>query len=276
MNRPTAHDPALREPDVEAALRGLRAPAPPALAETTLISVGLADAFAPLETPLGTVFVAWNGLGVSSIDLAEGADPDPALTFGRRLEARTGRPARAVAAIPESLRRAIERRSAGDRRARVRLDWRGRAPFEQAVWSATLDIPRGEVRPYAWVAARIGHPKAVRAVGSALGRNPIPLIVPCHRVVRTDGTIGEYGLGGPANKRTLLASEGVDVARLARLGSAGIRFIGSDTTGVFCLPTCHHATRIQSRHRVPFRSVQEAARAGYRPCRSCRPAATAA
>ena len=60
-----------------------------------------------------------------------------------------------------------------------------------------LEIPRGEVRPYGWIAAEIGRPKAVRAVGTALGHNPVPLIVPCHRVVRSDGMIGQYSLGGP-------------------------------------------------------------------------------
>ena len=79
-----------------------------------------------------------------------------------------------------------------------------------AVWTKALEIPRGEVRPYGWIAAEIGRPRAVRAVGTALGHNPVPLIVPCHRVVRTDGTIGQYSLGGPGNKRTILAAEGLD------------------------------------------------------------------
>ena len=93
---------------------------------------------------------------------------------------------------------------------RIDLDLRGHTDFERDVWRKALDIPRGEVRPYGWVAAEIGRPKAVRAVGTALGHNPVPLIVPCHRVVRTDGHLGQYSLGGPDNKRTILASEGLD------------------------------------------------------------------
>ena len=81
------------------------------------------------------------------------------------------------------------------------------------MWTKALEIPRGEVRPYGWIAAEIGRPKAVRAVGTALGHNPVPLIVPCHRVVRTDGTIGQYSLGGPGNKRTILSAEGLDPTR---------------------------------------------------------------
>ena len=88
-------------------------------------------------------------------------------------------PARCASpSLPPRLARAVERRLAGDRRARIDLDLRGTTEFEQAVWLKALEIPRGEVRPYGWIAAEIGRPKAVRAVGTALGHNPIPLIVP--------------------------------------------------------------------------------------------------
>ncbi len=276
MNR-SSHGSSVAEPGdpavaaVEAALRDLRVSAPADLAPRTLVAVGLADAYAPLPSPLGPLWVAWNGRGVSMIDRAD----DPA-GFEARLTAATGRPAIRSGSVPASLGRAIGRRLAGDRQVRIALDWRGRAPFEREVWSKTLEIPRGEVRPYAWVAAEIGRPRAVRAVGSALGRNPIPLVVPCHRVVRSDGSIGEYGLGGPTNKRAILMAEGVDLDTLARLGGTGVRFVGSDTTHIFCLPTCHNARRIAQRHRVPFRSTGEATSSGYRPCRECRPASRAA
>ena len=82
-------------------------------------------------------------------------------------------------------------------------------PFYQAVWRACAEIPKGEVRTYGWIAAQIGHPAAVRAVGSALRKNPVPLLIPCHRVVRSDGHIGEYALGGSDAKRTVLQAEGI-------------------------------------------------------------------
>jgi O-6-methylguanine DNA methyltransferase len=193
-----------------------------------------------------------------------------------RHHALTGRPVSTEATMPVRLRRAIERRLGGDRRAHVLLDLRGRAPFEQDVWRKALEIPLGEVRPYGWVAAEIGRPRAVRAVGSALGRNPVPLIVPCHRVVRTDGTIGEYGLGGPVNKRRALVAEGVDLARLEGFAASGVRLLGSDTTRIFCHPTCYHARRVTDRHRVGFGSASEAVAAGYRACKHCRPVPAAA
>jgi hypothetical protein len=99
----------------------------------------------------------------------------------------------------------------------------------------------------------------------------VPLIVPCHRVVRTDGTIGQYSLGGPGNKRTILAAEGLDPDAMESAARSGTRYLGSDTTHVVCLPTCYHARRIAPEHRVPFRSFVAASAAGYRPCRDCRP-----
>ena len=259
------------DPGIELALARLQAVAPATLAPAVLIKVGLADAWATLPSPLGEIVVAWNGRGVSAISL-----PVDAADFEERFAAEHRRPLHRMPGVPTTLRRAIERRLEGDRRANVPLDLRGTTEFEQAVWRKTLEIPRGEVRPYGWVAAEIGKPAAVRAVGTALGHNPIPLVVPCHRVVRSDGTIGNYSMGGPENKRRILRIEGLDPDALEAQARAGIRYVGSDTTHIVCLPTCHNAKRITTPHRVPFRSVAAAATAGYRPCRDCRPAGTAA
>ena len=113
-------------------------------------------------------------------------------------------------------------------------------------------------------------------MGTALGHNPVPLIVPCHRVVRTDGTIGQYSLGGPRNKRTILAAEGLDPAAMEDAARRGERLSGSTTTRIVCWPTCRHARRVQDRYRVSFRSLGEARRRGYRPCKICRPTAVEA
>ena len=80
--------------------------------------------------------------------------------------------------------------------------------FQQAVWKQMLRIPRGSVRSYAEIAARIKNPAAVRAVGTACGANPVPLIVPCHRIVGSGGRLGGFG-GGLALKRQLLLAEGI-------------------------------------------------------------------
>ena len=223
---------------------------------------------APIDSPLGTLWVAWNGRGVSEVEQAgNGAEA------AARHEARTGRRTTLVDALPEHLRAAIGRRLAGETRVRIPLDLRGRSEFEVAVWTKALEIPRGEVRPYGWIAAEIGRPKAVRAVGTALGHNPVPLIVPCHRVVRTDGTIGQYSLGGPGNKRTILAAEGLDPVALEDAARRGERLTGSTTTKIICWPTCRHARRVQDRYRVSFRSLRDAQAKGYRPCKVCRPTA---
>jgi O-6-methylguanine DNA methyltransferase len=260
------------DPSIESALAALAVTAPASLLPSVLVETGLADRYARIASPIGPLVVAWNGLGISLVD----AEADDAV-FEARHAALTGRSAfPAIDGPPPRLAHAIARRLDGDRRVRIPLDLRGHTDFERDVWMKALEIPRGEVRPYGWIAAEIGRPRAVRAVGTALGHNPVPLIVPCHRVVRTDGTIGQYSLGGPGNKRAILRSEGLDPDGLERLAAVGVRYLGSDTTGVVCLPTCHHARRISDAHRVPFRSMRAAETAGYRPCLSCRPDSGAA
>ena len=87
------------------------------------------------------------------------------------------------------------------------------------------------MRTYGWIAAQIGRPAAVRAVGTALRKNPVPVLIPCHRVVRSDGEIGDYALGGSQAKRAILAAEGLqsdEIQRLARqYGSRPSRYLES-------------------------------------------------
>ena len=92
--------------------------------------------------------------------------------------------------------------------ASAALDLARLRPFQRRVLEATARIPAGEVRAYGWVAREIGAPGAARAVGTALARNPFAPLIPCHRVVRADGGMGEYSSGGPAVKRRLLEREG--------------------------------------------------------------------
>ncbi len=75
--------------------------------------------------------------------------------------------------------------------------------FEQKVWSALNDIPYGETRSYKWIAERIKKPSATRAVGQALSKNPIPIVVPCHRVIESDGSLGGYSSGTDRKRRLL-------------------------------------------------------------------------
>ena len=257
--------------DAAGSLASLATAAPPQLADDVLVEVGLVDRMASIASPLGPLWIAWNGRGVSEVEQA--ADGSEAAA---RHAARTGRRTVVVDTLPDRLAAAVARRIAGERRVRIPLDLRGRTEFEVAVWTKALEIPAGEVRPYGWIAAEIGRPKAVRAVGTALGHNPVPLIVPCHRVVRTDGTIGQYSLGGPHNKRTVLAAEGLDPSAMEDAARRGERLSGSTTTHIVCWPTCRHARRVQDRYRVSFRSLREARARGYRPCKICRPVAVEA
>jgi methylated-DNA-[protein]-cysteine S-methyltransferase len=87
------------------------------------------------------------------------------------------------------------------------LDISSGTPFQQRVWQAARRIPWGETRSYQWIASEIGQPKAARAVGQALGRNPLPVIIPCHRVLASNGKLGGFS-GGLEIKRRLLSLEG--------------------------------------------------------------------
>ncbi len=84
--------------------------------------------------------------------------------------------------------------------------------FQKKVWSEIDKIARGEVVTYSQIAKNIGHPKAARAVANACGANPNPIIVPCHRVIRSDGKLGGYsGPGGIKKKKELLENEGISI-----------------------------------------------------------------
>ena len=90
----------------------------------------------------------------------------------------------------------------------------GFSPFQTAVYSALLSVPPGSTVSYARLAEMAGHPGAARAVGTAMARNPLPVIIPCHRVVRGDGTLGQYGCGGALWKQRLLELEGRGAGRV--------------------------------------------------------------
>ena len=246
--------------------------APPTLLPAVLAAAGIApgDAYSRLESELGSVFIAYNAAGISAVmrinDDSEFRDWF-ARRFRRGLQREPAPPARLLRALGERLTRS----GAGN----LRFDLHELTPFERDVLLKTLEIPRGEVRTYGWIAREIGRPGAVRAVGTALGHNPIPYLIPCHRVVRSDGHLGQYSAGGTDAKRRVLTLEGLDPDRLEGMARAGIRYHGSDTTHVFCFPTCRNARRITDPHRVDFHTGRAALAAGYRPCKVCRPALVA-
>lgn len=155
--------------------------------------------YAPVDTPLGPGWFAYSDDGVVVVET--GSESAFLRAATRTLGARPNRDNPSAAFI-KRVRIALQK---GDGSV---VDWSGMRPFARAVLEATSAIPRGGVRSYAEIADVIGRPRAARAVGTALARNPVPLLVPCHRVVRADGSPGEYGLGGTDVKRRLLNSEG--------------------------------------------------------------------
>jgi O-6-methylguanine DNA methyltransferase len=244
-----------------------RARAPHGFAARVLAAAGLADSYAEVETPIGPYFLAWNDGGISAVmDASLGSE-----RFEEWFENEIGRALTRVASVPDRLREAARDERA---RPRLRFDLRELTDFERSVLMKTLEIPRGEVRTYAWVAREIGRPRAVRAVGSALRRNPVPILIPCHRVIRSDG-LGNYAGGSPERKRAILSFEGADPDQVETLARRSIRFTGSRTTGIFCMPTCRHARRTREQNVVSFHNQREAEQAGFRPCQVCRPAALA-
>ncbi|MFN2385330.1 MAG: methylated-DNA--[protein]-cysteine S-methyltransferase [Thermoanaerobaculia bacterium] len=255
---------------LERSLRSLRERAPDTLLPAVLARVGLGDSYWMLDSPIGAVYVAHSQAGISMVTRAPSNE-----AFEREFRRRHGRPTHAAKApAPAGLRAMVERPRRGSRRD-LRFDLRGLSEFEQAVLRKALEIPAGEVRPYSWIAREIGVPGAVRAAGSALAKNPIPLLIPCHRVVRSDGRIGNYALGGPRNKRTLLEAEGAHPDLLEELASEGVRYLGNEGRRFFCYPTCGGVETLVQSNTVRFASAREAVAAGYSPCEECRPAAAA-
>ena len=247
------------------ALEKLRSTAPDRVLPNVLVATGLADRYTNIQGPTGTLFVAWGERGVSAVAPAE-SDAEFAEIFADRVGRRLVRDDE----LPNALDKNISGVLATGKLGRLSVDLAGLTPFQQEVLRATATIPRGEIRTYGWIAREIGRPGAGRAVGTALNRNPVPVLVPCHRVGRSDGTLGEYAFGAEM-KRELLEAEGVDTDEVTARATRGTRFVGSDTTHIFCFPTCRNGRRITDAHRVEFRSAAAAIDRGFRACKVCRP-----
>lgn len=163
-----------------------------------------------IESPIGRLRITWDGSALLSIE----TEPqiDRASCAPRLADWSEDAP------VIEQLR---EYFSGERRRFELRTAPRGTA-FQQRVWSELARIPFGETRSYSEIARRIGRPRAGRAVGAACARNPIAIVVPCHRVVAASGALTGYA-GGLEAKARLLAHEGVAPTSCARRGTVGSR-----------------------------------------------------
>jgi methylated-DNA-[protein]-cysteine S-methyltransferase len=168
------------------------------------------------RSPFGPLGLVLRGEKLAAVTL----NADPAV-FPFEVERTYGTSGRESATSFTDVRRELEEYFDGKRLVfRLPLDLNQGSPFQRRVWRALRDIPYGETVSYKEVAHAIGQPSATRAVGAANGMNPLPIVIPCHRVVASDGTLGGYG-GGLDLKRRLLALESATRARAARLGGLG-------------------------------------------------------
>ena len=223
--------------------------------------------FACFATALGECALAWNETGLTGIWLPE----SHAGGLKRKIEGRVPMPIESAPSDKIALViAAIQRLLAGepeDLRA-VRLDWSAVPDLARRVYDLAREVAPGRVVTYGWLAHQLGDDADARAVGQALGANPFPIVVPCHRVIRSDGTIGNYG-GGVENKLKLLRVEGFEVGDDLRLPQGAV--MGHRTTKIFCNPDCSAAKRTDSSRQLIFADISHAQQAGLRACKLCNP-----
>ncbi len=255
--------------DLESALAGLTSPAPADFGLRVLQHVGIPqeryDTYVRLDTDAGGLYVACSSQAITGA-MMESMVVSPAM-FEELHWRRTGRTAiRSTVPFP-GVRTALRT----GRTRKLPIDLAGLSPNDCAVLEAVRSIPEGQLRPLTWLAREADLDCNTKRMEAALARNPMTLIIPCHRVTYDNGTPCDAAYL-PQVGRLLRDAEGIDIARLEELTRRGAVFLGSDTTYIYCHPTCAHARRITQRHQRSFRSSQEAHQAGYRACRSCRPA----
>lgn len=138
------------------------------------------------ESPIGTLYLIFTGKALSGIYFNK---PREALPKGK-----------AAPLIKKELKEYFEN---GREEFTQKLGVTTGTEFDRKVWLALKEVPYGETRTYKWLAEKIGHPNAFRAVGQALSRNPLPIILPCHRIIESDGSIGGYSPGVDFKRRLL-------------------------------------------------------------------------
>lgn len=220
-----------------------------------------------VKSPLGDLLVAASSRGVVlNHYVRDGVDL--AATIARlRLYFDPVDDRRAAEEIGHEVRRYL----AGDANAlRHKVDLTlAQSGFQKVVLGKLRAVPRGAVLSYRALSAATGSPNAARAVGNALHTNPVPVYVPCHRVIAHDGGIGGYG-GGLPSKLQLLRAEGFTVDdTAARISDRAVW--GNKRTRIYCRPDCRTTARVDRTHVLFFADCKQAHKAGMRPCKLCRP-----
>jgi methylated-DNA-[protein]-cysteine S-methyltransferase len=164
--------------------------------------------FALFDTAIGRCGIAWSAAGIVGLQLPEASDEVARQRLRRRFsDVRETPPLAAIAAAILRIQAFLA--GARDDFVSLQFDDSQIGEFDRAVYRETRDIPAGATDTYGAIAARLGDPTLARAVGQALGRNPWPIVIPCHRVTGADGRMGGFSApGGRATKRRLLEMEG--------------------------------------------------------------------
>ena len=153
------------------------------------------------KAPWGWIEIAAGEEGLTSIDLS----PSNRRAFPRQGQALEN--GTVAALLAEAQTQLLDYLDGRRREFSLPVDLSAGTPFQRKVWKAIRRIPYGRVRSYQWVATKVGGKQYARAVGMALGANPVPIVVPCHRIIAHDGSLGGFGCGLPM-KRRLLKVEG--------------------------------------------------------------------
>src|SRR5580704_4044242 len=218
-----------------------------------------------IDSPMGRLFIADGPRGIVSIHFMDGKGPEPLEMMRGKFDVVEDQAA--AERIGEEIRRFV----AGDREALthdidlslVESDFRRRA------LTKLRKVPLGSVVTYQGLARALGAPDAQRAIGSAMGSNPVPIYVPCHRVIKSDLSIGNYG-GGVERKLKLLRAEGFAVGKDLRVPAHAV--MGHQRTHIYCRPQCPAAKRADTGRMYIFADSERARGAGLRACKICRPA----
>lgn len=228
-------------------------------------------AYRVFDSPLGPILLAHSEQGVVLLEYLHGRRDSGASRLARARGIEAVEDGGEVEGLYREFRAYLDGRT---QQLAWPIDLRlARSPFQRRVLEHTTSIPYGAVVSYKRLASDLGQPKAVRAVAQALRWNPVPVAIPCHRVVGASGLLTGYAGGETGRKRQLLTTEGVPVVpahddfAIAR----GAMYVLMPGETEYCLPSCPPPETLRSGLLTYFGSRSRAAAAGLNPCSSCRP-----
>ncbi len=218
-----------------------------------------------IDSPVGRLFVADGPRGILAIHFMDGKGPAPLDMMRGKFDVVEDQAA--ADRIGEEIRRFV----GGDRAAlKHSIDLSlVESDFKRRALTRLCKVPLGSVVTYQGLASAVGAPDGQRAIGNAMGSNPIPIYVPCHRVIKSDLSIGNYG-GGVPRKLKLLRAEGFAVGKDLRVPAHAV--MGHQRTHIYCRPQCSAAQRADMGRVYIFADPERARSAGLRACKICHPA----